>query len=130
MVRGWVLLLAHFDEASVTPAHLRPEGAPARPLARPETTRLQSRHLHFPVAARSRLLSGGSTMRRMLLLVPVIGTLALASGFFLLRPNPSPANPAKAEAARSNPVALPVTQVVLFSSGVGYFQREGTVEGT
>ena len=26
--------------------------------------------------------------------------------------------------------ALPVTQVVLFSGGVGYFQREGPVEGT
>src|SRR5262249_56547344 len=25
---------------------------------------------------------------------------------------------------------LPIGQVVLFSSGVGYFQREGTVEGT
>src|SRR5262249_60740835 len=26
-------------------------------------------------------------------------------------------------------VALPIGQVVLFSSGVGYFQREGSVEG-
>src|SRR5687768_18557995 len=25
---------------------------------------------------------------------------------------------------------LPIAQVVLFSSGVGYFQREGSVEGT
>src|SRR5262249_51113432 len=27
------------------------------------------------------------------------------------------------------PGQLPIAQVVLFSSGVGYFQREGTVEG-
>ena len=69
-------------------------------------------------------------MRRILLLAPVVGALALTAGFFLLRPSSSPADPAKAEAARSNPVALPVTQVVLFSSGVGYFQREGHIEGT
>src|SRR4051794_8275610 len=32
--------------------------------------------------------------------------------------------------ARSQPSqALPLSQVVLYSSGVGYFQREGTVEG-
>ncbi len=35
---------------------------------------------------------------------------------------------AKAEAGQRN-TQLPIGQVVLFSSGVGYFQREGTVEG-
>src|SRR4030095_14189289 len=37
----------------------------------------------------------------------------------------------KKEAVRRSPPAaqLPIGQVVLFSSGVGYFQREGTVEG-
>jgi len=38
---------------------------------------------------------------------------------------------AKAEpAARSSSPQLPIAQVVLFSSGVGYFQREGEVEGS
>jgi hypothetical protein len=32
-------------------------------------------------------------------------------------------------AAQSAETALPLSRVVLFSSGVGYFQREGTVEG-
>jgi hypothetical protein len=32
-------------------------------------------------------------------------------------------------AAAAPPAALPLRQVVLFNSGVGYFQREGTVEG-
>src|SRR5262245_42575216 len=36
----------------------------------------------------------------------------------------------KAEEGPKPPAAaLPITQVVLFNSGVGYFQREGTVEG-
>src|SRR5437763_712492 len=35
------------------------------------------------------------------------------------------------EASKSPTAAqLPIAQVVLFSSGVGYFQREGQVEGT
>ncbi len=40
-------------------------------------------------------------------------------------PRPGPA-PRPAEAPRTT---LPLAQVVLFNSGVGYFQREGTVEG-
>ena len=39
----------------------------------------------------------------------------------------SSTDPGGAPAAR--PPQLPITQVVLFSSGVGYFQREGEVEG-
>jgi hypothetical protein len=31
--------------------------------------------------------------------------------------------------AQATPAALPIAQVVLFSSGVGYFQREGEVQG-
>src|SRR5262249_5748427 len=49
-----------------------------------------------------------------------------------LRPGPSPAEPAEARkggAPRPEALHLPVTQTVLFSSGVGYFQREGQVEG-
>ena len=36
----------------------------------------------------------------------------------------------KDEQASAKTQQLPIGQVVLFSSGVGYFQREGTVEGT
>ena len=41
------------------------------------------------------------------------------------------AEEAKKETSKS-PTAgqLPIAQVVLFSSGVGYFQREGTAEGS
>src|SRR5439155_2455826 len=46
-------------------------------------------------------------------------------------PSTSAAREKEAEASKS-PTAgqLPVGQVVLFSSGVGYFQREGTIDGT
>src|SRR5262245_29892800 len=49
-------------------------------------------------------------------------------GFFLFRAPVSVARPAapNPEAAASK---LPVKQVVLFSSGVGYFQRQGEIEG-
>src|SRR5262249_32301599 len=36
---------------------------------------------------------------------------------------------ARAPAERAAGQALPLTQVILFNSGVGYFQREGTVDG-
>ncbi len=69
-------------------------------------------------------------MRRTFLLVPLAGTLALGA-FVALRPSPSPAgDPAPAPgAAQVGGPSLPVAQAILYSSGVGYFQREGTVEG-
>src|SRR5207302_10614646 len=42
---------------------------------------------------------------------------------------PTPAAPAPAGAAADSSPHLPIGQVVLFSSGVGYFQREGTIDG-
>jgi hypothetical protein len=68
-------------------------------------------------------------MRRTLLLtagaaaLAVAGTIALLSSRSHAGPNKEPAEEAAAKAQ------LPIGQVVLFSSGVGYFQREGTVEG-
>src|SRR5439155_16537095 len=66
---------------------------------------------------------------------PLIGAAALA-GAFLMRSTFLPAveaneNRAVKEMGKS-PTAemLPISQVVLFSSGVGYFQREGAVEGS
>jgi hypothetical protein len=70
-------------------------------------------------------------MRRTWLLVPLAGALALG-GFFALKPSPSPAGPGDppvVPAAQVAGPALPVTQAILYSSGVGYFQREGKVEG-
>src|SRR5204863_4264249 len=48
-----------------------------------------------------------------------------------LIPSSSAAHEREAEASKSPTAAqLPIGQVVLFSSGVGYFQREGTIDGT
>jgi len=41
-----------------------------------------------------------------------------------------PDHPTRDEQLTAKATQLPIGQVVLFSSGVGYFQREGTVEGT
>src|SRR5689334_4987041 len=70
-------------------------------------------------------------MRRVLWVVPLV-VAAVVAGAVLLR------SPSAAEAGRGShpgPAAapapeLPVSRVVLFSSGVGYFQREGDVEGS
>src|SRR5947208_3186700 len=72
-------------------------------------------------------------MRRTWLLAPVAGALALG-GFFVLKPSDTPAGAAPADppgraAAQVAGPSLPVTQAILYSSGVGYFQREGNVEG-
>jgi hypothetical protein len=77
-------------------------------------------------------------MRRAFLLAAGTG-LAAVTGLtaYLTWPSPSPANslpgihqPAHVAAAPSETsVQLPIGQVVLFSSGVGYFQREGQIDG-
>ncbi len=58
--------------------------------------------------------------------------LAALGVFILLSPRPSTAEPNKL-APKDVPAIqvtqLPIGQVVLFTSGVGYFQREGAVEG-
>jgi hypothetical protein len=70
-------------------------------------------------------------MRRAFWLVPVAGVATLAGVLALWRP--SSAGPEKAaplpEAPASRSAALPVSEVILYSSGVGYFQRSGKVEG-
>src|SRR5439155_17237808 len=57
----------------------------------------------------------------------LLGSAAVA-GLFLFRAPPSVARPA-APNPDTAATKLPVKQVVLFSSGVGYFQRQGEVEG-
>jgi hypothetical protein len=70
-------------------------------------------------------------MRKLLCVLPILGAAAFAAYF--LKPVATVAEPNKDEAKRDAVSAtsgqLPISQVVLFSSGVGYFQREGTVEG-
>jgi hypothetical protein len=70
-------------------------------------------------------------MRRTLWAAPLIGAAALGA-FLWLKPSPSPARPGAPAPAgqQASAVQLPVAQAILYSSGVGYFQREGQVEGS
>ncbi len=83
--------------------------------------------------------------RRIYVLAAGLGISATAALFMLTK---TPAQPAKTDPVKTNLIVakaeqpvpddqpsaktqqLPIGQVVLFSSGVGYFQREGQVEGT
>ena len=71
-------------------------------------------------------------MRRALWLLPAAGVAALASTLVLWRPSTAGAEKAAPapdpKAARSG--SLPVSRVILYSSGVGYFQRAGKVTGS
>src|SRR5262245_50323057 len=69
--------------------------------------------------------------QKWMLALAVAGCAGVAA--FVVLPGRSPAEAKKNgdnESAGSRPHQLPIAQVVLFSSGVGYFQREGTVAGT
>ena len=80
-------------------------------------------------------------MNRKWLLASVTGGAMAAAGVcgYFAWPSKSPADPPKAadapavHAAAAAPseesAQLPIGQVVLFSSGVGYFQREGQIDG-
>src|SRR5262245_8194104 len=72
---------------------------------------------------------GGSIMRRILWVLPVVGVVAL--GVFLVsRPRTGSAEPGRQDPAAPQAVtSLPIRNVVLFSSGVGYFERKGEVDG-
>lgn len=71
-------------------------------------------------------------MKRTCLLTALGLTLSAIVVAFFAWPTRTPARPAgAADEDRGHTAApLPIAQVVLFSSGVGYFQREGAVEGT
>jgi hypothetical protein len=72
-------------------------------------------------------------MRRACLVLGLVATVAAVGGVSLWQSSPTPAQPPSGPEAPVVPAAprpvLPLAQVVLFNSGVGYFQREGTVEG-
>src|SRR5262245_13844769 len=70
-------------------------------------------------------------MRSTVWLTTSVALAALSAGLFFFRPGAAPGVPDRPAGASAAPQAhLPITQVVLFSSGVGYFQREGPVEGS
>jgi hypothetical protein len=70
-------------------------------------------------------------MRRLLVIVPLAGVLAIGA-VLAVKSAPSTTEAARGDAAAktvSSP-QLPIGQAVLFSSGVGYFQREGEIDGS
>src|SRR5262245_19555833 len=68
-------------------------------------------------------------MRKLYWLAPIAGAAALA-GIFAVLPKSTKAEPKNdAGAPATSMAALPIKNVVLFSSGVGYFQRKGDVDG-
>jgi hypothetical protein len=71
-------------------------------------------------------------MRRALWLLPAAGAAALASSLLLWRPSTAGAEKAAPapEPAAAKSGTLPVSRVILYSSGVGYFQRAGKVSGS
>src|SRR5438874_706668 len=62
-----------------------------------------------------------------------LAALAASAAFLVipLRPSAAARTEEKVKDSGKSPTAalLPVAQVVLFSSGVGYFQREGSIDG-
>src|ERR1051326_5612326 len=66
--------------------------------------------------------------RKLYWLLPALGVCTLA-GILATRPKATLAEPNDAQNPPSAATALPIKNVVLFSSGVGYFQRKGEVEG-
>src|SRR6266576_1726707 len=75
---------------------------------------------------------GVSLMRRTYVMAGSMVLAALSCAVVLTRFSSAENRAAEAKEASKSPTAsqLPIGQVVLFSSGVGYFQREGQVEGT
>ena len=68
-------------------------------------------------------------MRRKFLAGLGVGCLTVGAGLFSWYSSTTSAQPPRSEPASVHAGQLPIAQVVLFSSGVGYFQREGEVEG-
>ena len=74
-------------------------------------------------------------MRRYWLTLPALGVLAAGTAFFAQRGESAPPETktttvVKAEKAELKPaVSLPISQVILFNSGVAHFTRSGEVEG-
>src|SRR6516162_4573399 len=70
-------------------------------------------------------LAGVIPMRRAYWFAPLMAVLAIGA-FLVWKPRHSTAEPEKTSAASP---ALPINKVILFSSGVGYFERKAEIEG-
>ncbi|HKB00611.1 MAG TPA: DUF4139 domain-containing protein, partial [Gemmataceae bacterium] len=72
-------------------------------------------------------------MRRYWIVLPALAALAAGAALFGQRGDPTqppPADNGKPNVGQLRPaVNLPITQVILFNSGVGHFTRSGDVEG-
>jgi hypothetical protein len=70
-------------------------------------------------------------MRRKLVAAALAGGISFGAGLAILNTSTSTAQPGNTPVETPRPTAtqLPINHVVLFSSGVGYFQREGEVQG-
>src|SRR5687768_5130386 len=79
---------------------------------------------------RNRSIQGVRPMRKWLLAGVGVAIVSIAVALFSV-PSWLSARPAARsdEEPGARPAQLPIGQVVLFSSGVGYFQREGSVQG-
>ncbi|MSR55880.1 MAG: DUF4139 domain-containing protein, partial [Gemmataceae bacterium] len=73
------------------------------------------------------------TTRRLLWGVPVLGILVAATTVFLSQKGESAPGPGNGEAVKvadlKPAVSLPISQVIMFNSGVGHFTRAGEVDG-
>jgi hypothetical protein len=73
------------------------------------------------------------SMRHLLWSIPVVGALAAGGVIMAQRGQPVPDKPAGNGATKPSDlkptVSLPISQVILFNSGVGHFTRSGEVEG-
>src|SRR5882672_5983264 len=68
-------------------------------------------------------------MRKLYWLAPVaVGAAALAA-ILALRPTATTAQDKKDPAPAASGPTLPINKVILFSSGVGYFERQAAIEG-
>src|SRR5262245_40417679 len=70
----------------------------------------------------------GRPMRRLYWLAPAVLAAVTASVFVFHRTAVTAPREGAGTGTATAP-ALPISKVVLFSSGVGYFQRTGTVDG-
>src|SRR5262249_15682971 len=72
----------------------------------------------------------GATIRRIVLLAAGASLLAALVGLYCFRVNRAGTAAGSGQDDPNRVTQLPIGQVVLFCSGVGYFQREGQVEGS
>src|SRR5262245_39012553 len=69
-------------------------------------------------------------MRKTYLLAGLTGMACVAATLLFVQPGRTDVRADTKESGKSPTASLlPISQVVLFSSGVGYFQREGTIKG-